>query len=485
VLCRSHLWIALAVTLSAGCGARTALDEAAADGGASTPETCDGVDDDGDGRVDEGIAPLVCGDARCPREAPACVDGRPAECPPFAVTEEVCNRADDDCDGLVDEGLGFGPIAEPIVIRDIRDEQTNAGCDQCYEVLDVQLATFGGSLHAVWHLFFLGVIDVPNTYVRPLSERGEPTGPSRPLFDAVTTRVALTPSHSGRTMASYCERHEDTIDYPGSQLLDEGGRPFGDPIERGDADVRCIRPPAVLWTGSRHLFVRALTGSQLSIETADRDGRSLGVSELSWPWFGGALAFDGEVALLASNSSRDLQTMEIGADGRATAVDVPDAIPRAEAGRLEGGALPVLADGDGFLLGVDRYVTDHPFDRSAERQLDLVRYDRAARTVTHLGSTPVDIDGPIRLFRRGPGEILAVGNDVSRRAPGGGQLVVMRLTDAGELLDRWTFEADDGIGEGIRAVDVHPFGSSIYVAYVRVLDYTETRVELLELGCTR
>jgi len=477
----------VAMLVVAGCGARTALDAPEpSDGGAPVPETCDGLDEDGDGRVDEGIPPRVCGDARCPREVAACVDGSLRECPPVVVEPETCNRRDDDCDGRVDEGLGFGPIGDPIVIRDIRDERTLDDCTSCYEVLDVQLATFGRELHAVWHLFFVGVIDVPNTYARRLSDRGEPLEPSRPLFDAVTTRVALAPSHSGQTIASYCERHDDSIDYPGSRFLDARGRPVGGAVERGDADVRCLRPPSVLWTGERHLFLRNLTGEQLSIESADRDGSSRGLAEVSWPWFGAApaVAFDGEVALLAFNEGRDLRVVEIAADGTPTSYSVPAALGRPDEGRYDVGRMPIHSDGDGFLLGADRFVTTHPFDRTADRALDLFRYDRRERALTRLGSTPIATNGPIQLSRRGPGELLVVGSDVGRGLPGGGSLEVLLLSDTGERLERWVFEPDDGIGEGIRAVDVHAHGSSIYVAYVRVLDHSETRIELLELGCS-
>jgi hypothetical protein len=47
-------------------------------------EVCDGIDNNGDGRVDEGFA-------KC---------GSPPHCP----TAEVCNGLDDDCNGLVDDG---------------------------------------------------------------------------------------------------------------------------------------------------------------------------------------------------------------------------------------------------------------------------------------------------------------------------------------------------------------------------------------------
>jgi len=66
-------------------------------------DPCDGVDNDGDGTIDEdgfGLAEVCNGfDEDC--------DGRVDEmAPPDEFRTELCNGADEDCDGTVDEGLG-------------------------------------------------------------------------------------------------------------------------------------------------------------------------------------------------------------------------------------------------------------------------------------------------------------------------------------------------------------------------------------------
>jgi hypothetical protein len=107
-------------------GVATSPDYSAVEGGdcddedaarfPGNPETCNAVDDDCDGEVDDGFecaagATLACtttcgtvGNGTC---SAACEAPTGAACAPPA---ETCNGADDDCDGAVDEGVtGLGP----------------------------------------------------------------------------------------------------------------------------------------------------------------------------------------------------------------------------------------------------------------------------------------------------------------------------------------------------------------------------------------
>ena len=76
-------------------------------------EICNGVDDDGDGAIDEGLAdePTSCGIGACAAAGVrTCVDGQLVDtCLPGVAAAELCgNGADDNCDGETDEGFDAG-----------------------------------------------------------------------------------------------------------------------------------------------------------------------------------------------------------------------------------------------------------------------------------------------------------------------------------------------------------------------------------------
>jgi len=70
-----------------------------------SPETCNGLDDDCNGHVDDGIAPVPteCGVGACTATGQSvCVSGQTVDtCTPGTPQPEVCNGIDDDCDGTV------------------------------------------------------------------------------------------------------------------------------------------------------------------------------------------------------------------------------------------------------------------------------------------------------------------------------------------------------------------------------------------------
>jgi hypothetical protein len=66
-------------------------------------ETCNGLDDNCNGVVDEGLPTVSCGTGQCARTVYSCAAGRPVQCEPGTPQTEICNGLDDDCNGRVDE----------------------------------------------------------------------------------------------------------------------------------------------------------------------------------------------------------------------------------------------------------------------------------------------------------------------------------------------------------------------------------------------
>jgi hypothetical protein len=69
------------------------------------PEICDGQDNDGNGLVDDGLGQTTCGLGVCQHTIDNCVAGVVQTCDPMQGSHaETCNGLDDNCDGIVDNG---------------------------------------------------------------------------------------------------------------------------------------------------------------------------------------------------------------------------------------------------------------------------------------------------------------------------------------------------------------------------------------------
>lgn len=102
-------------------------------------EDCNGVDDDCDGEVDEGLGtpvysypseqfPGTLGHSPCAPGISYCQDGREVETAAVLPREEVCgNEVDDDCDGTVDEPEGPSEPEAIVLVLDISGSMTGLG----------------------------------------------------------------------------------------------------------------------------------------------------------------------------------------------------------------------------------------------------------------------------------------------------------------------------------------------------------------------
>ncbi len=198
-------------------------------------ETCNNVDDDCDGMVDDGLTRACM--TTCGSGTERCAAGSWAGCTARAPVTEVCgNGVDDDCDGMIDDGCGGGPVtvpmcaAGPVVEMGDGDYALLANYDGgrlvvdidrpiaalgiiAYEPLDVTLSGSGLSslrrVHIVgYHSTDAVVHGIPDSIVEragmPMATLADPAGNAR-MVCASTCRPG--------TMPGGCNTLAQVLDY--------------------------------------------------------------------------------------------------------------------------------------------------------------------------------------------------------------------------------------------------------------------------------
>ncbi len=90
----------------------------------SSPETCDSLDNDCDGAVDDNLGQTSCGLGQCQATTASCIGGIPQSCTPGNPSAETCDGLDNDCNGAVDNGFSVGAACDGV-------GQCGAGLREC------------------------------------------------------------------------------------------------------------------------------------------------------------------------------------------------------------------------------------------------------------------------------------------------------------------------------------------------------------------
>jgi hypothetical protein len=110
----------------------------------ASEEVCDGIDNDCDYQTDEGLGTTTCGVGECSKTINNCSGGELKTCDPFEeATDETCDLLDNDCDGEIDEGAGASctsgvciagecqPIQCTNNVQDIGETDVDCGGTMC------------------------------------------------------------------------------------------------------------------------------------------------------------------------------------------------------------------------------------------------------------------------------------------------------------------------------------------------------------------
>jgi len=374
------------VSFLLACGAKTQLEvEPPPPPDAGIAEECNGVDDDFDGRVDEGIHDRICELGGCTATVAGCVDGEAPACEFPPPRPETCNGEDDDCDGSTDEGLGFGPIGESILVRS-ETELLTGDCSTCAWASGAIGGSTSDGIFVAFTLGFDGSDIRPNFFGRRLDDDGTPVSDLLPLDLANGGHLRATP-HSDGVLLTYCGRFSAN-DETTRALIGPGGDVRWE--RRAEPDRSCgAWFPQSVFTGERILTSWTdnssgpVMGHELLLDVAGADGESRSNRELFPEGDGGPTFASAHGRLLHAATVRPeirqtqirVQTLDTRGDalGEPVFVDPPPAmgeswfsrafavpsrtgfvVHAAQGIRALGGRFVVAFDRDGVPIGAPR-----------------------------------------------------------------------------------------------------------------------------------
>ncbi len=387
--------------------------------------------------------------------------------------EETCNGVDDDGDGLVDEGLGLSPLG----IYDLRTTELSTGdCTTCRWAFGNVAWAGPEGLVALWRLSFDGSHPEPNAIIGGLFTGSTPRAPEVLLERNVTAgfRVAMGTDRVAVTTSA----RWGSADRPAVFWLDPSGGLLGgpDPVMAEGVTSGSVAPD-VVWTGSRFLvswcaasfqpggwplMVSAFDaqGALVSQTVLAEDGTELGLQRLG---------VSGDRVLVVARKAPTRESLTYLLDGEGKAVTpTPQPLGDPEQDWLWGQASPTP---DGWLvLGTD---------------IGMRGY--ALATVGHDGSTravlpTVEVDGYLGAMHLipapGGGHLFVGSTEVFGSTC---ERFVQRLDDDGAVLDEWRSTGDEECLWDPFLVTVEGEAFLVYSEYPT--DNEPNPVRAMHLGC--
>lgn len=276
---------------------------------------------------------MGCG-ARSGLEVPApAPDAGPvidaAPCVPRGV--EQCGPIDDDCDGRIDEGLPIGPIAEAFALRTTELETLSASsCDTCQWAWRPSLVPTREGFFVPFHLGIYGGRESPSLAARSTDADGRPVGEVTFVGDSVPLYLRHVRGEVS-TGASWIEAtlRIGTDDLAGYVVVDPDGSVRV--VNLGAGRRAHAQSTIAMRDGVLTAWHQDADPERIDAARVDASGRVLAVSSVSGDLFPTATLtshtlarrVDGEGAVLfvarfiSEPRTFDLHAIRLDADGRA------------------------------------------------------------------------------------------------------------------------------------------------------------------------
>jgi hypothetical protein len=398
---------------------------------------------------------------------------------------EVCNGLDDDGDGEIDEDLPLAVVGEPVAVR-VDEGRTDDGsstyCGSCGGAWDPHLVMPGDELGVAWYLGIYGSRERPSGFFRRLSWELEPRAGVSSLSDRYWLQtLGRGQTRTGTELLVFTERHGPR-DFPSFAPLGSGfelgasvALDVCDPTAAAQGRLSVLLPSLIGCANFGHYHTFMLTDDGRGVHLhVDHGLNATGAAYVHNDGRAFA-AMNGDSGILAmpldlGTFNAQLWTQQISARGEALGEPLQQALDASRFLELDG----LFSVPGGYLLfGVNR----SPFAPSPEGRftlaLDLDGHARAARSYYDQGLGGADAIATIRV---GSGFVLAMATERGLR--------IEQLDASGAITAQSLLALPIYYQRTLSLLFAH---GQLYVAFAEppLRDGGANRVMALRFGCAR